>query len=512
MLRKLLDYQMSLTEKNKVLKKIRPAFSALDTFLYEAPVNTKTAPHVRDAVDLKRWMILVVFAMIPAILFGIWNSGLQSFVYSSGDYRLMNEYLESLGSLEDYFAFAGKNDRWMTILKEGSLIFFPIMFVSYLAGGITEVIFAIFRGHEVAEGFLVTGMLVPLVMPPTVPLWMVAVGVVVGIILAKELFGGTGMNIVNPALSVRAFLFFGYPTRLSGEVWVGQNANVVRDSLVKMNAESGRPLIDGYTQATKLNQFNVSPEIKQIHVDAIATNNLGESVRNIDLIKNYFAKWTQASGEGATLGQLTADQLKSFVTSPIAEGGLGLSTGQYYDAYHFSSLQYGIGETNGDWLFFLGNKLGCIGETSGLACLIGALMIFFFNVGSWRTMVAFLLGAFGCASLFEWGSRLFTADAGAWTAAQFGFPAYKMLILGGLAFGLVYMATDPVSSPDRRGSMWIYGILIGVITIVIRYINPAYPEGVMLAILTGNVFAPLIDYYVVLNYRRRRSRVPVPAT
>ena len=509
MLRKLLDYQMSLTEKNKVLAKLRPAFSALDTFLYEPPANTKTGPHIRDAVDLKRWMILVVLALIPAILVGIWNTGLQSFVYSSGDYRLMNEYLGSLGSLDDYFAFVGKDYRWMTILKEGSIIFFPIMFVSYLAGGITEVIFAIFRGHEVAEGFLVTGMLIPLILPPTVPLWMVAVGVSVGVILSKELFGGTGMNIVNPALACRAFLFFSYPTRLSGEVWVGQNAGVVRNSLVKMNAESGRPLIDGYTQATPLNQFNVTPDIKQIHVDAIASNNLGDHVRNFDMIKQYFGKWNEAGAHDATLGQLTANQLKTFVTSPIADGGLGLSPGHYLDAYQFSALQYGIGEGNGDWLFFLGNKLGCIGETSGLACLIGALMLIFFKLGSWRTMVAFLIGAFGCASLFEWGSQILTTDSGAWTAAQFGFPAYKMLILGGLAFGLVYMATDPVSSPDRKGAMWIYGILIGVVVIVIRYINPAYPEGVMLAILTGNVFAPLIDYYVVMNYRRRRNRVPV---
>jgi len=383
--------------------------------------------------------------------------------------------------------------------------------VSYLAGGITEVIFAVCRGHEVAEGFLVTGMLVPLVMPPTVPLWMVAVGVSVGIILSKELFGGTGMNIVNPALSCRAFMFFAYPTRLSGEVWVGQDSGLVRNSLVKMNTDSKRPLIDGFTQATKLNQFNVTPDIKQIHVDAIATNNLGDQVRNFDLIKQYFTKWNEAGNHGASLGQLSADQLKSFVTSSVAEGGLGLAPGNFFDAYHFSSLQYGIGETNGDWLFFLGNKLGCIGETSGLACLLGAVLLMYFKVGSWRTMIAFIIGAFGCASLFEWGSRFLTADSGAWSAALYGFPAYKMLLLGGMAFGLVFMATDPVSSPDRKGSMWVYGILIGLVTIVIRYINPAYPEGVMLAILTGNVFAPLIDYYAVLNYRRRKSRVAVPA-
>lgn len=511
MLRKLLDYQMSVCEKNKFLTKMRPAFSALDTFLYEAPENTKNGPHIRDAVDLKRWMILVVVALIPTILFGIWNTGLQSFVYSSGDYHLMNEYLASLDSFQDYFAFAGKDNRWMTILKEGCIIFFPLVLVSYLAGGITEVLFAIFRGHEVAEGFLVTGILVPLVMPPTIPLWMVAVGVILGVVLSKEVFGGTGMNIVNPALATRALMFFGYPTRMSGEIWVGMNPSTIRKSLLKMNQDSGRPAIDGYTQATKLSQFNVSADIKQIHIDAIATNNLGSDVRHYDLIKEYFAKWKEIGGGKGTLGQLTADQLKSFVTSPFSEGGLGLSTGNYFDAYHFSALQYGIGETNNSWLFFLGNKLGSIGETSGLACILGALMLMYFKVGSWRTMAAVLIGAFGCASCFEWGSRFLFVDNGAWTAAQFGFPAYKMLILGGLAFGLVFMATDPVSSPDRKASMWIYGLFIGMIAIVIRCINPAFPEGVMLAILTGNVLAPLIDYYVVLNYRRNRRRVPIAA-
>ncbi len=509
MLRKILDYQMSLTEKNKVFKKLRPAFSALDTFLYEAPENTKTAPHIRDATDLKRWMLLVVFAMVPAIIMAIWNTGLQSYVYSSGNYSLMDDYLTSLDSLSDYFAFAAKDNRWMTILKEGCLAFLPVVLVSYLFGGVAEMIFAVVRGHDVAEGFLVTGMLFPLVLPPTIPLWMVAVGVVVGVVLSKELFGGTGMNIMNPALCCRAFLFFAYPTRMSGEVWVGRNPVVVRESLVKMNAESGRPAIDGYTQASKLNQFNVSPEIKQIHVDAIATNNLGDNVRHFDLIKEYFSKWSK--GSEAKLGQLTSDQMQSFVTSPASEGGLGLSVGDYYDAYHFSALQYGLGETNGNWLFFLGNKLGSMGETSTLACIIGALLIIFFGIGSWRTMAAYAIGAFGTASLFEWGSAFLAPDGGAWTAAQFGFPAYKMLILGGLAFGLVYMATDPVSSPDRPVSRWVYGILIGIITIVIRYINPAFPEGVMLAILTGNVFASLIDYYVVLNYRRKRRRAKAAA-
>ncbi|MCB1149882.1 MAG: NADH:ubiquinone reductase (Na(+)-transporting) subunit B, partial [Chlamydiia bacterium] len=454
-LRKLLDYQLALADKYPLLNKLKPSITALDTFLYEAPVNTREAPHIRDAVDLKRWMSLVVVAMIPAILMALWNTGLQSFVYSSGDYKLMDEYLASLGSFGDYFGFAFKNDRYLTILKEGALAFLPVVLVTYLAGGLTEMAFAIVRRHEVAEGFLVTGMLVPLIMPPTIPLWMVAVGTVVGIVLSKELFGGTGMNIINPALTIRAFMFFTFPTRMSGDVWVGRNPFVVRESLVKMNADAGKSAIDGYSQATMLAKFNIAPEIKQIHVNAIATNNLGDKVGNYDLIQKAFDKWNQLGEHGAQLGKLTAEQLQSFVTSPLAEGGLGLGAGNYADAFHFSALQHGLGELNNNWLLFLGNKLGCMGETSGLLILLGALFIILTGVGSWRTMAAVVLGTLFTASCFEWGSKLLAADGGAFTSAQFGFPAYKMLLLGGLAFGLVYMATDPVSSCDTKMGRWI---------------------------------------------------------
>ena len=201
---------------------------------------------------------------------------------------------------------------------------------------------------------------------------------------------------------------------------------------------------------------------------------------------------------------LSQDQMRDFVTSPIAEGGLGLSTGYYEDAYHFSSLNYGIGHDN-DWNFFFGDKIGCIGETSILACLLGALYLIYTGVGSWRTMVAMGLGAYLTALAFQMFSHYFAADGGAWNAAQFTFPAYKHLLLGGLAFGIVFMATDPVSSPSLNGAKWIYGLFCGIVTIVIRDINPAYPEGVMLAILMGNVFAPLFDHYVAQQYKKRRS-------
>ncbi len=504
MLRKLLDYQSSLAERNRFFKTLQPALNALDTFLFEADVKTAQAPHIRDAVDIKRWMVLVVVALFPAILVAIWNTGLQSFVYSSGDYQLMDEYLASLGSLGDYFGFAFKNQRFLTILYLGAASFIPVMLVSYIAGGTVEAIFAIVRRHEIAEGFLVTGMLVPLILPPTIPLWMVAVGVAVGIILSKELFGGTGMNIMNPAMACRAFLFFAYPTKLSGDVWVGLNSTTVRESLVKMNNAAGRSGVDGYTQATKLAQFNVTPDIKQIHTSAIATNNLGSAVDHYPLIQKLFDKWSAAQEGVMKLGSLTADQLKAFVTGAVSEGGLGLNPGSYIDAYRFAGLQYNLGDTNGDWLFFLGNKLGSMGEPSGLACILGALIIALVGVGSWRTMLSVIVGAFFAASCFEWGSHLLGGEGGAWTAATYGFPAYKHLLLGGLAFGLVYMATDPVSSPDTGLGRVIYGFMIGLVVIVIRVINPAFPEGVMLAIILANCFHPLIDYYVVLKSRRKR--------
>jgi len=505
MLRKFLDYQLSLTEAGKPLHRLRPLITAGDTFLYEAPLNTHRSPHIRDAIDIKRWMVMVIFALIPCVLMAIWNTGLQSFVYSSGNWHLMEEYLKAGTSFSAYMDFVTKEDRWMTILSIGLGAVLPIIFISYAVGGIWEAVFAICRGHEITEGFLVTGLLYPLILPATIPYWMVAVGVSVGVVFAKEVFGGAGMNIVNPALACRAFLFFGYPGKMSGNVWVGTNPTVVRESLLKMNQDAGKGAIDGYTQATKMAQFNVSSEIKRVHVDAIATNDLGTDVSTIGSISHHFSAWNGAGHHEATLGELTQEQMRSFVTSPLKEGGLGLSPGSYEDAYAFSSLNYGLGDNN-DWGFFLGNKLGSLGETSTLACLLGAIFLIYTGIGSWRTMVAMGLSAYLMALIFEYGSSFFGADHGAWTPAQFGFPAYKHLILGGFAFGVVFMATDPVSSPSINGAKWIYGAFCGIVTIVIRVINPAYPEGVMLAILMGNVFAPLFDYYAALNYRKRRVR------
>ncbi len=510
MLRKFLDYQLSLTEKGKPFYKIRPLIQAGDTFLYEAPTVTSKGPHIRDAVDVKRWMTIVVLALIPCILMAIWNTGIQSYVYSSGDYRLMNEFLSAGNSFTDYFNFALKDGRLWTILKLGLYAFIPIVIITYMVGGLCEALFAVVRGHDISEGFLVTGILYALILPPTIPYWMTAVGVAAGVILGKEIFGGSGMNIVNPALTCRAFLFFAFPGRMSGDVWVGTNPGTIRESLIKMNHEAKTAAIDGYTQATKLAQFNVSLDIKKIHVDAIATNNLGDKVGTFDTIKQYFQNWNDAGQHNATLGNLSPEQLRSFVTSPLNEGGLGLSSGYYEDAYRFSSLNYGFGDNN-DWGFFFGDKLGSMGETSIFACILGALFLIWTGVGSWRTMAGMALGAYVTALLFNLFSNNLSYLHGAWHPAQLGFPAYKHFLLGGLAFGLVFMATDPVSSPAINLGRWIYGIFCGMVAIVIRCINPAYPEGVMLAILMGNVFAPLIDHYCVQFYRRRRV-VRVPST
>jgi Na+-transporting NADH:ubiquinone oxidoreductase subunit B len=500
MLRKFLDYQLSLVSEGKPLNKLKPLVTAADTFFYEPPINTKKAPHIRDAVDLKRWMSMVVFALMPCILWAIWNTGLQKLVFVSGDYTLMNEYLQASTSFSGYADFVMKNNRYLDILLLGAQAFLPLVFISYAVGGLWEGLFACIRRHEIAEGFLVTGILYPLILPPTIPYWMAAIGVSAGVVIGKELFGGTGMNILNPALTARCFLFFTFPNKMSGDVWVGTNSVEVASSLSKMNESANLEPIDAYTAASGATQFNISTDIKRVHIDAIASNNLQDQVGSYDVIKRQFSYWSQ-NYEG-TLGELSAREMKSFVTCPIPEGGLGLPLEHYDSAHTFSSLNYGIGHYDDATLFF-GNHIGCMGETSVFACLIGALMLINCGVGSFRTMAAMGLGTFLSAWLFQFCSQNFGFDQGAWNPAKFAFPAYKHLLLGGFAFGLVFMSTDPVSAPGMNLSKWIYGLTIGIIVTIIRIINPAFPEGVMLAILLGNVAAPLIDYYAVRYYRRR---------
>lgn len=506
MLRRFLDFQLAFFEKGKPLHRLYPLISAADTFCYEAPINTKCAPFIRDAVDVKRWMVLVVMALFPAIFMAVWNTGMQQMVYGSGSAEMMKHYLTASSSLSGYFSFAFENGRYLNVLKEGAIAFLPIVLISYAVGGLSEAIIASIRGHDIAEGFLVTGILYPLVLPPTIPYWMVAVGIIFGVVVGKELFGGTGMNILNPALTARAFLFFTFPGKMTGDVWVGTNPTDIAHSLQQMNTQAGLTEIDGFSQATPLQGINGAiDEIKQIHVDAIATNVLGSQTPNYALIQTHFDQWNAATNQGAELGDLTIDQMRAFVTAPLADGGLGLLPGNFVTAHTATESIFGFGKFS-DGNLFWGNILGSMGETSFIACLLGAIFMVYTGVGAWRTMLAYGIGAFVTAYLFEIFATHVGVDGGAWNPARFTVPAYRQFLMGGLAFGLVFMATEPVSSPGMRGARWIYGLFIGVITIMIRLVNPAYPEGVMLAILFGNVFAPLIDYYVVRHFRRRVVR------
>lgn len=502
MLRKFLDFHLKFFDKGKAFYRFRPLISGIDTFCYQPLINTRKAPFIRDAIDLKRWMILVVIALLPVIFMAIWNTGLQKMVYSSSDSHLMHSYLQASESFRGYFDFVFSEGRWLAILKNGLLAFLPVMLISYLVGGLCEAIFAFIYGHEIAEGFLVTGMLYPLILPPTIPYWMVAIGVAFGVIIGKELFGGTGMNILNPALTARCFLFFTFPGKMTGDIWVGTNPTKIVESLQQMNSQAGLSEVDGYTQATPLQGFNTAvPDIKRIHIDAIASHTIGDKASNFQLIQNHFNHWKAATHVDYDFSHLTTQQLHSFMTAPIEQGGLGLLPGNYGAAQSAAESIYGLGHFS-DGNLFWGNIPGSMGETSTFACLLGALFLIWTGIGSWRTMLAFGIGAFITASLFHFFSTHFGVEAGAWNPAKYAMPAYRHLIIGGLAFGLVYMATDPVSSPGMRSARWIYGFLIGVVTIVIRIINPAYPEGVMLAILFGNVFAPLIDHYAVRYFRR----------
>ncbi len=366
--------------KGKKYEKYAPAVNAIDTFLFTPNHTTQKGSHIRDAVDLKRTMITVVLALIPALIFGMWNAGYQHF-----------------SQLGEAFTF------WEA-LGHGALKIVPMIAVSYAVGLGIEFDFAIFRGHEVNEGYLVTGLLIPMIMPIDIPLWMVAISVVFAVLVGKEAFGGTGMNILNPALTARAFAFFAYPTYMSGnEVWVSEAANV----------------------------------------EAVS----GETI----------------------LGTLAAGD----------------------------NVQYGVMD------MFYGVIPGSIAETSTLLVLAGALLLVFTKVGSWRIILSAFVGAAIMALIFN-----ALPSMGLEGNELTNFPWYQHLVIGGLAFGIVFMATDPVSAAQTTKGKWIYGFLIGFLAVMIRVFNPAYPEGIMLAILLMNVFAPTIDHYVIQSsVKRRKKRV-----
>ena len=370
------------------LEKMYPAYDAFETFLFVPAHTTKSGSHIRDAVDLKRTMAFVVISLIPCIIFGMWNIGTE---YHKG----LNSLLLAKGLEPVYYSF-------LENLMFGFWKFLPLLIVSYAVGLSVEFAFAISRGHSVNEGYLVTGMLIPLIMPVDVPLWMLAVSVVFAVVIGKEVFGGTGMNILNPALTARAFLFFAYPSHMSGDkVWV-HGASV-----------------DGYSGETIL-------------------------------------------------------------------GALAANTTDWVD------LQWSLNDT------LFGFIPGSLGETSFIAILVGALILIFSGVGSWRIIISTFIGGYLTGLLFNlWGVNFLMST-----------PAHIHLLIGGFAFGAVFMTTDPVTATQTNKGKIIYGFLIGFFAIVIRVFNPAYPEGMMLAILLMNVFAPLIDHYVIeANIKRRLNRL-----
>ena len=398
-LRNQLDKAKHNFEKGGKWEKFYYAFEAFDTFLF-APNTTNgiKGAQVRDAVDLKRLMMTVIIAMVPCLLFGIYNVGHQHFLAIGQE--------------------AAFGDKFMI----GLIQVVPIIIVSYATGLGVEFIFSIIRRHPVNEGFLVSGMLIPLVMPPDVPLWQVAVATIFAVVIGKEAFGGTGMNVLNVALTARAFLYFAYPVNIAGEVW----------TYLPDKAQA----VAGYSGATPL----------AIAAQAGTT----EGANAVDALNSFGAGW--------------ADQI-----------------------FSFSNLFFGL-------------IPGSIGETSTLMCLIGGLILILTGTGSWKIITSVFAGAFGMGLLIN-------AIGG---NAYVELPAQYHLVMGGLAFGAVFMATDPVTATQTETGKWIYGLMIGILTVLIRVFNPAYPEGIMLAILLMNVFAPLIDYFVVsANKKRRLKRATV---
>ena len=395
-----------------------PMYEALDTFLYTPGEVTHGTTHVRDNIDLKRMMITVVFSLIPVTLFGMWNVGYQA---NNSIQSMAEAGIDHDGDwhYDIHHAIGFENDptNHADNFTLGLIHFLPIYIVCMFVGGHVEAVFSVLRGHEINEGFLVTGLLFPLTLPPTIPLWQVAIGITFGVVVGKEVFGGTGRNFLNVALTSRAFLYFAHAGQISGDkVWTA---------------------VDGFSGATALGQM---AKIENVEANRTAV----ESLSHIEY----------AWGTGA----------------PIT----------WWDA-------------------FFGTVQGCIGETSALLCIVGAAILILSRIGSWKIMAGVILGVAATASLLQ--------GVQSTTNPMMGVPFYWHLVIGGLAFGLVFMATDPVSASMTEKGKWIYGFLIGFMTVLIRCINPAFPEGIMLAILFGNVFAPLIDWFVVQsNVRRRVAR------
>jgi Na+-transporting NADH:ubiquinone oxidoreductase subunit B len=412
-LRDALDRVHPYFDKGGALQKLYPVYEALDTFLYTPGEITKGSTHVRDGIDLKRMMITVVIALVPATLFGMWNVGYQANTAIVQMAAAEIPYqLDWHDTVQTALGLGHDPNSLLDNFVYGAIYFLPIYIVCMFVGGHVEMVFSIARGHEINEGFLVTGLLFPLTLPPDIPLWQVALGIAFGVIVAKEVFGGTGRNFLNVALTSRAFLYFAYSAEISGDqVWTA---------------------VDGFSGATALGAMAVADPAVGMETLASVGRPWGESA----------ITWSSA---------------------------------------------------------FFGTIQGCIGETSALMCLIGAAILIATGVGSWKIMAGVVAGAV----VTTLGMNMIGSE----TNAMLQMPFYWHLVIGGLAFGLVFMATDPVSASMTETGKWLYGGLIGFMTILIRVVNPAFPEGIMLAILFGNVFAPLIDYVVVeMNIRRRAAR------
>ena len=397
-MRRWLDRAHPLFAKGGQYEKYFALYEMVDTFLYTPSDVTRTSPHVRDAIDLKRVMSYVVLATLPCIFLGLWNTGYQANLAMTDMGIASAEGWRGtlLGMLGVDYDASSVYDSFL----HGLMYFLPIYIVTLMAGGFWEVTFAAVRNHEVNEGFLVTSMLYALILPPTVPLWQAALGISFGVVIGKEVFGGTGKNFLNPALTGRAFLFFAYPAQLSGDsVWTA---------------------VDGFSGATALS--------------------LG-AAGGLEAIRNGGIEWMDA---------------------------------------------------------FFGSIQGSIGSTSTLACLLGAAFLIYTRIASWRIIFGVFFGMVATSLLLN----LIGSD----TNPMFGMPWYWHLVVGGFAFGMVFMATDPVSASMTNTGRWIFGALIGFMTVIIRVVNPAYPEGIMLAILFANLVAPLIDYGVIQSNVRRRVR------
>jgi len=395
--RSFLDRMEPLFVPGGRLEKYHALFEMVDTLFYSPPDVARTSPHIRDALDLKRVMIIVVFAVTPCAMLGMWNTGFQA---NTAMAAMGVSGIEGWRGMLMPLLGAGYDPQSVyDCLMQGLLYFLPIYAVTMAAGGIWEVIFAGVRNHEINEGFFVTSLLYTLILPATIPLWQVAVGISFGVVVGKEVFGGTGKNFLNPALVGRAFLYFAYPVQISGDaVWT---------------------TVDGFSGAT-------------------------------------------------ALGVSAIDGMSGIVAS-------GLTWSQA----------------------FFGQMQGSLGETSALACLLGAAFLIFTRIASWRIMVAVFAGLIIPSLIFSGESA----------NPMMSMPWYWHIVVGGFAFGAIFMATDPVSSAQTNAGKWVFGLLIGFMTWLIRVINPAFPEGIMLAILFANIFAPVIDHFVIrANVKRRLKR------